>query len=89
MVAAGGDTLKLLGSITSPFVRKVRVVAMELGCDAVLMNTAVAKAADPVRMAEAVGLAARAGRAAYLAGPMQPRFLAGPSSPTEGVPWRP
>jgi thiazole synthase len=63
--------------------------AMELGVDAVLMNTAVAKAADPVRMAEAVGLAARAGRAAYLAGPMQPRFLGGPSSPTEGVPWRP
>ena len=62
--------------------------AMELGADAVLLNTAVARAADPVRMAEAVGLAARAGRAAWLAGPMPPRFLGGPSSPTEGVPWR-
>ena len=63
--------------------------AFELGADGVLMNTAVARAADPVRMAEAVGWAARAGRGAWLAGPMQPRFLGGPSSPVEGTPWRP
>jgi thiazole synthase len=62
--------------------------AFELGADAVLLNTAVAKASDPVRMAQAVGWAAAAGRAAYLAQPMPPRFLGGPSSPTEGVPWR-
>jgi thiazole synthase len=62
--------------------------AFELGADAVLLNTAVAKASDPRRMAEAVRWAAAAGRAAYLAQPMPPRFLGGPSSPTEGVPWR-
>jgi thiazole synthase len=63
--------------------------AFELGADAVLLNTAVAHAADPVRMARSVAAAALAGREAWLARPMAPRFLGGPSSPTEGIPWRP
>jgi thiazole synthase len=62
--------------------------AMELGVDGVLLNTAVAKAADPVRMARAVRAACEAGRDAFLAGPMPARFLGGPSSPMEGIPWR-
>jgi len=61
-------------------------IAMELGCDAVLMNTAVAKAANPVLMAEAMRLAVDAGRKAFLAGRM-PRKLysAAASSPTTGL----
>ena len=61
-------------------------IAMELGCDGVLMNTAIAAAQKPVLMAEALKLAVQAGRAAYLAGRM-PRKLysASPSSPTEGM----
>ncbi len=61
-------------------------IAMELGCDGVLMNTAIAAAQKPVLMAEAMKLAVQAGRAAYLAGRM-PRKLysASPSSPTEGM----
>ncbi|WP_189531458.1 thiazole synthase [Paludibacterium paludis] len=61
-------------------------IAMELGCDGVLMNTAIAAAKDPVLMARAMGLAVEAGRAAYHAGRMPKRFYsATPSSPTEGV----
>jgi len=59
---------------------------MELGLDAVLVNTAIAEAKDPPAMAEAFRLAVEAGRKAYLAGPMRPREGASPSSPTEGVP---
>jgi len=61
-------------------------IAMELGCDGVLMNTAIAAAQDPVRMARAMKLAVEAGRDAFLAGRM-PRKLysATPSSPTEGA----
>lgn len=61
-------------------------IAMELGCDGVLMNTAIAAAQDPVLMAEAMKHAVHAGRAAYVAGRM-PRKLysAIPSSPTEGL----
>ena len=61
-------------------------IAMELGCAGVLMNTAVAAARDPVRMARAMRLAVQAGREAYLAGRM-PRKLysASPSSPTGGM----
>lgn len=62
-------------------------LAFELGCDGVLLNTAVARADDPVRMALAVGAAALAGRQAHLAGIMPTRFLAEASSPTHGVPW--
>lgn len=57
---------------------------MELGYDAVLLNTAVAKAGDPVAMAHAFALAIEAGRAAYLAGPMAPRDMAAPSTPVIG-----
>lgn len=60
--------------------------AMELGADAVLVNTAIAKAQDPPRMAEAMKLGVRAGRLAYLAGRMPVSRYAVPSSPTRGVP---
>ncbi len=61
-------------------------IAMELGCAGVLMNTAIAAAKDPVRMARAMKLAVEAGREAFLAGRM-PRKLyeAPPSSPTTGL----
>jgi thiazole synthase len=58
--------------------------AMELGYDAILLNTAVAKAGDPVGMARAMGLAIEAGRTAYLAEPMAPRDMAAPSTPVLG-----
>ena len=59
-------------------------IAMELGCDGVLMNTAIAGARDPVRMARAMKLAVRAGREAFLAGRMPKKFAASPSSPMAG-----
>jgi thiazole synthase len=59
-------------------------IAMELGCDGVLMNTAIAGARDPIKMAYAMRLAVDAGRAAYLAGRIPKRFSASPSSPMEG-----
>jgi thiazole synthase len=59
-------------------------IAMELGCDGVLMNSAIAAAQDPVLMAHAMKLAVRAGRSAYLAGRMPRRFGAFPSSPMQG-----
>jgi thiazole synthase len=58
--------------------------AMELGYDAVLLNTAVAKARDPVAMAHAFALAVEAGHAAFCAGPMEPRDVAAPSTPVIG-----
>jgi thiazole synthase len=58
--------------------------AMELGYDAVLLNTAIAKAGDPIVMARAFALALEAGRLAYLADPMQPRDMAEPSTPVIG-----
>ena len=57
---------------------------MELGYDAILLNTAVAKAGDPVAMARAFAGAIDAGRAAHLAGPMPPRDMAAPSTPVLG-----
>src|SRR5437660_3258749 len=60
-------------------------LAMELGADAVLMNTAIAGAQDPVAMAEAMKLAVRAGRLAYLAGRIERRMYATASSPIEGT----
>lgn len=60
-------------------------VAMELGCDAVLMNTAIAEANDPVRMANAMKLAVEAGREAYLAGRMPKRNTASASSPKNHI----
>ena len=60
-------------------------IAMELGADAVLMNTAIAEAHDPAKMAEAMKLGIEAGRLAYLAGRMQKRLYASASSPVEGT----
>ena len=61
--------------------------AMELGYDAVLLNTAVAKAGDPIRMARAFAQAIEAGRTAYLAGIMESRDMAAPSTPVAGTPF--
>jgi thiazole synthase len=61
-------------------------IAMELGCDGVLMNTAIAAANNPVLMASAMKKAVEAGREAYLAGRMPKKFYsASPSSPTSGI----
>ena len=60
-------------------------IAMELGADAVLMNTAIAEAADAAKMATAMKLAIEAGRLAYLAGRMPKRLYASASSPLAGV----
>ncbi|MBT3268283.1 thiazole synthase [Candidatus Poribacteria bacterium] len=60
-------------------------VAMELGCDGVLMNTAIAGARDPVKMATAMNLAVRAGRAGFLAGRVPRKMYATASSPIHGV----
>ncbi len=58
---------------------------MELGYDAVLLNTAVAKAGDPVTMGAAFGKAVEAGRQAFLADPLEPRDMAAPSTPVIGM----
>jgi thiazole synthase len=60
-------------------------VAMELGCDGVLMNTAIAEAKDPIAMARAMRLAVEAGRLAYQAGRMPKKRYADPSSPLAGL----
>jgi thiazole synthase len=60
-------------------------IAMELGCDAVLMNTAIAEARDPILMASAMKHAVIAGRQSYLAGRMQKRMYADRSSPLAGL----
>ena len=60
-------------------------VAMELGCQAVLVNTAIAHAKDPVRMARAMKLGVLAGREAFLAGRMSKTRYANASSPTAGL----
>jgi thiazole synthase len=61
--------------------------AMEMGFDAVLLNTAIASAADPVRMARAFACAIEAGRLAYEAGLMEMRDMAAPSTPVAGTPF--
>jgi len=61
--------------------------ALEIGFDAVLLNTAVAKAADPVAMAKAFRLAVEAGRGGFEAGLMGPRDFASPSTPVVGTPF--
>jgi thiazole synthase len=61
--------------------------AMELGYDAVLLNTAIAKAAEPVAMAKAFRLGVEAGRAAFEAGLMEARDFASPSTPVVGTPF--
>src|SRR5467141_172478 len=60
-------------------------IAMELGADAVLMNTAIAESQDPAKMARAMKLAIEAGRLAYLSGRMKKRLYASASSPIAGV----
>ena len=63
-------------------------IAMELGCDGILMNTAIAAAREPIRMARAMKLAVQGGREAYLAGRMPQRaafIRATPSSPMAGL----
>ena len=60
-------------------------IAMELGCDGVLMNTAIAGARDPVRMARAMKLAVQAGRDAFLAGRIPRKRFASASSPVDGL----
>jgi thiazole synthase len=60
-------------------------IAMELGCDGVLMNTAIAEAKNPVMMALAMRHAVEAGRLAYLAGRMPKKRYADPSSPLAGL----
>jgi thiazole synthase len=60
-------------------------IAMELGCDGVLMNTAIAKAQNPVLMASAMKKGVEAGREAYLAGRMPKKLYASASSPIEGL----
>jgi len=60
-------------------------IGMELGCDGILMNTAIAEAKDPIRMARAMKYAVMAGRDSYLAGRMARRMYADPSSPLAGL----
>ena len=60
-------------------------LALELGADAVLVNSAIALAKDPAAMAKAMSLGVEAGRMAYLAGRMEKRANASPSSPTTGI----
>jgi thiazole synthase len=60
-------------------------IAMEMGCDAVLMNTGIAGAQDPIAMAEAMKFAVQAGRLAYKAGRIARRLYASASSPLQGI----
>ena len=60
-------------------------IAMELGCDGVLMNTAIAKAKNPYLMARAMRKAVESGREAFLAGRMEKVYLGNASSPSEGL----
>ena len=58
---------------------------MELGCDGVLINTAIAKAKDPIKMAEAMKYSVIAGRKSFLSGRIEKTLLGKPSSPKEGI----
>ena len=60
-------------------------IAMELGCDGVLINTAIAQAKDPLQMAEAMKLAVISGRKSFLSGRINPNLFGSPSSPTKGT----
>ena len=60
-------------------------IAMEMGCDGVLVNSAIANAKNPIRMARAFKNAVISGRDSYLAGRMKKKYLAVPSSPTDGL----
>lgn len=61
------------------------VIAMEMGVDGVLMNTAIAAASNPIIMAKAMKLAVESGRLGFLAGRMEKKFYGNPSSPTKGL----
>ena len=61
------------------------IIAMELGCDGVLINSAIANAKKPILMAKAFKEAVIAGRNSYLAGRMKKNYFASPSSPTKGL----
>ena len=83
----------ILESVTVPVIVDAGVgtasdaaIAMELGCDGVLMNTAIAGAHDAVSMAQAMKLAVEAGRLAYKAGRIGKKLYATASSPLEGLP---
>ena len=83
----------ILESVTIPVIVDAGVgiasdaaIAMELGCDGVLMNTAIAAARDPIAMARAMRLAVEAGRLAHKSGRMPKKLYASASSPLEGVP---
>ena len=60
-------------------------IAMELGCDGVLINTAIAKAKDPIQMAEAMKFAVISGRKSFLSGRINPNLLGSPSTTNKGV----
>ena len=60
-------------------------IAMEMGCDGVLINSAIANAKNPIRMARAFKDAVISGRDSYLSGRMKKNFLATPSSPIDGL----
>ena len=60
-------------------------IAMELGCDGVLVNTAIAKSNDPINMAKAMKFAVIAGRKCYLSGRMEKNYFGSPSSPKKGI----
>ena len=60
-------------------------VAMELGCDGVLINTAIAQSKNPIEMAKAMKLAVEAGRKSYLSGRIKQNFFGSASSPKEGI----
>jgi thiazole synthase len=82
----------ILESVTVPLIVDAGVgtasdasIAMELGCDAVLMNTGIAGADDPVAMAEAMNLAVRSGRIAFKAGRISKKLYASASSPLQGI----
>ncbi len=78
-----------IGSIDAGIGRPSHALqAMEMGYDAVLLNTAIAKAGRPVEMAAAFKLAVEAGRQAYLAEPIEPRDMAMPSTPVLGMAFR-
>jgi thiazole synthase len=83
----------ILESVTVPVIVDAGVgtasdaaIAMELGCDGVLMNTAIAGSKDPVAMANAMRLAVEAGRLAFKAGRIQKKLYGTASSPIEGIP---
>ena len=89
---AGWSMLEIIENAKVPIIVDAGVgtasdaaIAMELGCDGVLMNTAIAGAKDPVRMARAMRLAVEAGRDAFLAGRIPRKRFASASSPVDGL----